>query len=249
MPRVGSHLKCKRCGRARHRNTANGLCGRCWGEVGRPALVAERQAIKARRAAKRAAPYDPLASISESDIEAAFIRSAPDPIAAVLADDVRDYIFDQEPEVALAMIDQASDELANEGTPMPTTRGRKPNLTPEVKKEIAEAYAIGEPIAEILRTYAIGQGALYRILHAAGVALRGQNNGIVDSPADVKPPELVPPPPLTIEPGVFVPSVQRWVVTYEVVRRESTTVAASSYTEAAAQVEGEGVVITKVERL
>src|SRR5215471_1649962 len=254
MPRVGSHKKCRRCGAARHRNTANGLCGRCWGEVGRPALVAERQAVKARRAAKRAASYDPLDQLRTSDIEAAFVRAAPDPIAAVMAESVREYVLDQEPAVALAMIDQASQELADEGTPMPTTRGRKPNLNPETKSEIADAYKAGMAISEILSAYGIGQGALYRIIHAAGVPLRG--NGVVDSPADVAANAALADVKL---PEPQASTYPLWRVTYEVVVRriETTTIEAPTFLEAGSlvlQAVTEGAPetaadITKVERV
>jgi hypothetical protein len=222
----GSHLRCKRCGQARHRNVNNGLCGRCWGEVGKPAMLAERAALKQRRLVKQmlAAPRT-----TTLDIEDALILNADDPIAAAI---------NFTPEIDDALVRDPISPATLEEESLVSPRPYRANLTPEARAEIAQAYAAGLPIDEVLHTYNIGQGALYRILHLAGVPLRTRGNGAV-------------PAPVVVQALATAAPAHRWEVSYQIVRTETEVVAANTYTDAVAAVglPATGAEITSVKRL
>jgi hypothetical protein len=225
----GSHLRCKRCGQARHRNVNNGLCGRCWGEVGKPSMLAERAALKQRRLMKQLLATPRATTL---DIEDALILSADDPIAAAI---------NFTPEIDDALVRDPISPITLEEEPPVSPRPYRANLTPEARTEIAQAYAAGLPIDEVLHTYNIGQGALYRILHLAGVPLRTRANGAAPVPT------VAPTPALAAPVGPWY----RWEVSYQIVRTETVAVNAANYADAVlgAALPATGAEIVAVKRL
>jgi transposase-like protein len=140
--------------------------------------------------------------------------------------------------------------------PMPhvrSGRGGKPPITPVQRKEIADAYAAGMSVTEICRAYEIGVGALYQTIDAFGLARRGRPGGSAHSTRRPRE-EPVTHVVVTSSPPVVVTSsppespqlaaaasangtnsdLPQWVVTYQVVRTETVTVAARDFSNAAA---------------
>lgn len=128
-------------------------------------------------------------------------------------------------------------------------RGGKPPITPQQRQEIADAYLAGMPVDEISSAWDIGIGALYQTLDAFGIARR-ERHPKRGKPLTPEEPFMSEPitssPP--VSPNGAVPGLSEWVVTYQVVRTETTVVAAKSFNDAAQAVEADGVTVTSVAR-
>jgi hypothetical protein len=127
----------------------------------------------------------------------------------------------------------------------------RPPLTLEERQEVIDAYVAGETIAEIMRAYNIGTTRLYEALDDAGVPRRGTNRGPNRTPPKepAMPQSTTPVSDAKVEPAPtngVVSGLTEWVVTYTVVRTETTIVAAKSFNDAAAAVtDGEVISVAK----
>jgi transposase-like protein len=112
----------------------------------------------------------------------------------------------------------------------PGRGGHKPAITPETRREVAEAYRQGLEVDEICRAYDIGVGTLYRIVRLAGLSRRQRS-------------EEEPVTATKTSPAVSVDGtasgLTEWIVTYTVTRTETTTVSARSFNDAANAVSSE----------
>jgi hypothetical protein len=128
----------------------------------------------------------------------------------------------------------------------------RPPLTLEERQEVIDAYVAGETIAEIMRAYNIGTTRLYEVLDSAGVPRRGTNRGPNREPKkeqfQMPTPTATAPTPNGTEPALTVTKLTEWVVTYTVVRTETTIVAAKSFNDAAATIT-DGDVISVAKKL
>jgi hypothetical protein len=128
----------------------------------------------------------------------------------------------------------------------------RPPLTLEERQEVIDAYVAGETIAEIMRAYNIGTTRLYEVLDSAGVPRRGTNRGPNREPKkeqfQMPTPTAAAPTPNGTEPALTVTKLTEWVVTYTVVRTETTIVAAKSFNDAAATIT-DGDVISVAKKL
>lgn len=129
-------------------------------------------------------------------------------------------------------------------------RTHKPRLTPERRKEIADAYILGMPVEEICTAWGIGNGTLYHILHINRIPKRQiqihptQENPMPDKSSPPVSAQKVAPASV----NGLVSGLPEWTVTYTVMRTETTTVAAASFNDAAAAVNGEGIEVVSVAR-
>jgi hypothetical protein len=127
--------------------------------------------------------------------------------------------------------------------------GRRRLRTPETEAEIIEMFKSGISTTEIQEAYGIGPQTLYTLVKRAGVPLRGTHGPRPKYPKEPAVPEPVktsPPvsdaPSVPTSPNGTVTDLAEWVVTYEVVRTETVTVAARSFNDAAASVTDGNVV-------
>jgi len=242
-------------------------CAHCYFQYVKPAIQAERQAMKGRRALKRQrlSPAN-RALISEVDLK----EPLPRPSKAI-----RDAIFDVELDKLVAgktdeeAFEAVTTELVKldikEMAPLPRVtlppkeEPAVPLLTRHAHKgsvdgndrlsedqvaEVADAYTAGMVVMEICDAYNIVTTTLYAILRERGIPLRGgrvkpsQKDQSTMPVSDAK----VEPPPTN---GV-VSGLTEWVVTYTVTRTETTIVAAKDFNAAAASItDGEVISVAK----
>lgn len=173
-------------------------CAHCYFHYVKPALKAEREDMRRRRAIKRnQLSKENRALISEVDLKEPQIRPYPDTELWVAQDEeprpitvekaVRKALVDQEfDRVIDAGIDAGLDpnQIAGsmilkaalpDGLPFPELLKKEELITPTestVRLEIIDAYVAGMTVNEIRRAYSIGMPHLYEILDTAGVPRR-----------------------------------------------------------------------------
>ena len=129
-------------------------------------------------------------------------------------------------------------------------RHRQSRLSADQVDEILEAFKSDISTTEIQAAYGIGAQTLYTLVRRAGLPLRGQSRRLPPEETPVvKTSEPASPAQVETEsPNGLVPGLTEWVVTYEVVKTETVTVAAKSFNDAALAVEARGITVTSVAR-
>jgi hypothetical protein len=130
------------------------------------------------------------------------------------------------------------------------------DLTDLERQEISDAYAAAQPVTEIARAWNVSTYTLYQVTKAAGLDLRSAPGRkptvwVPTEPAvlifhDERASEMPQSTPsvsnASVEPAPtngVVSGLTEWVVTYEVTRTETVTVAAKGFSDAASAVSRE----------
>lgn len=106
----------------------------------------------------------------------------------------------------------------------------KPPLTQQQRDDIAEAFKAGISTTEIQNTWEVGAGVVYKIVREYGLPLRTQRTVVTEVKASEPVSEVSAP---SAPPSGVVSDMPEWVVTYEVRRTETVTVAARDFNAAA----------------
>jgi hypothetical protein len=233
-------------------------CAHCYFTYIKPAIQAERQAVKGRRALKRLSASN-RSLINQVDLDEP--QLAPEPVASKA---VREAIYDQHldrltrglsPEAVVqvagtelfklhlsdvpVIIDGPVQPIREEQTQNVPGKMRggpaNPPLSPEAEIEVVEAYKLGQTVTEICRAYTISPPRLYEAVRKAGLPLRGSQPR--------KAPEMNQSTSAVSSMPVEKPSTNgvvsgltEWVVTYTVSKTETMIVVAKGFSDAASSV-------------
>jgi hypothetical protein len=210
-------------------------CAHCYFQYVKPALQAERKEMKRRRALKRGKLASPppitvrdavTDVLIEQDIDRGLV-SGKDPydVAASL---LQKTLLDNIPLIL----------PKKDSPPMPVGRPPKRILSDEERLEIGRLYEAGLTYDKIKEQTGANAQTVVETVRRLGLPLRNPRS--IDRPVQQHVKETPPMPststPETPHPNGVIPPLQEWVVTYTVTRTETTIVAASGFTEAAAAV-------------
>jgi hypothetical protein len=200
----------------------------------------------------------------EIDKKIAGIPSGPPKIEAlmdiIIKDELKDVPVDLHPRVPERYRRHMAKPPEEEPVPEPVVqepvkppngrRHRQSRLTPDQVDEILEAFKSEISTTEIQQAYGIGAQTLYTLVRRAGLPLRGQNKRLPKEETVSEPVKTSPPasPDMAEEPtpNGAVSGLTEWVVTYEVLKTETVTVAAKTFNDAAAAAVGDLGIINVV---